>query len=73
MAECKLLSKCPFFNDKLKDMPTVTDMMKRMYCLGHYEQCARHRVATALGRKKTPVDLFPYDTIKAKILLKQYV
>ena len=71
MKKCELLDGCLFFDNQMKDMPTVTDMMKRMYCLWHYEQCARYRVATVLGKKKTPDDLFPYDTIRAKVLLKQ--
>ena len=73
MERCEMLDGCLFFNDQMKDMPTVTDMMKRMYCLWHYEQCARHRIATSLGRQKVPSDLFPNDTTKAKILLNRYV
>ena len=73
MKRCKFLAACLFFNDQMKDMPTVTDMMKRLYCLWHYEQCARHKVATVLGKKKIPADLFPNDTIRAKILLNPYI
>ncbi len=73
MERCALLDGCLFFNDQMKDMPTVTDMMKRLYCLWHYEQCARHRVATALGRKRVPSDLFPNDATRAKILLNDYI
>ena len=73
MERCELLDGCLFFNDQMKSMPTASEMMKRMYCNWHYEQCARFRVATVLGRKKTPADLFPYDTIRAKILLNKYI
>ena len=73
MERCELLERCLFFNDLMKDMPTVTDMMKRLYCLWHYEQCARYRVASALGKKRVPADLFPNDTTRAKILLAEYI
>jgi len=73
MERCELLDGCLFFNDQMKNMPTVTDMMKRLYCLWHFEQCARYSVATALGRKKVPADLFPNDTTRAKIILSHSI
>ena len=73
MERCKFLNGCLFFNDQMKEMPTVADMMKRLYCLWHYEQCARYKVATTLGKKKIPADLFPNDTTRAKILVNDYI
>jgi hypothetical protein len=73
MEKCELLDGCLFFKDQMKNMPTVKDMMKRLYCLWHFEQCARYRVATVLGRKKIPTDLFPNDTTRAKIILNRYI
>ena len=71
MPDCELLEKCPFFDDKLKNMPTASDMMKRVYCQWHYKECARYKVAIVLGRKKVPTDLFPSDKkVAEKILIK---
>jgi hypothetical protein len=46
--------------------------MKRLYCYWNFKQCARYRVASALSKKEVPTDLFPSDTIKAKIILAQH-
>lgn len=71
MAECILLKKCPFFNDKLKNMPTASDTMKKIYCRWNFKKCARYRVALALGSKGVPADLFPGDARRADDLLVQ--
>jgi len=72
MSECELLADCLFFNDKLKNMPTASDMMKKMYCKWHYSKCARYKVATTLGRKAVPADMFPGDTLRATEMLIQH-
>jgi hypothetical protein len=72
MADCKFLSACPFFNDKMENMPSAADMMKKLYCQWNYSQCARYMVVTALGIKNTPPDLFPGDASRAGIILTQY-
>ena len=59
MAECEKLNECPFFNDKLANMPTIADMMKEKYCHDEKEECARYMVAIKLGKEKVPADLFP--------------
>ena len=72
MADCDFLALCPFFNDKMENMPSAADMMKKLYCRWNYTQCARYMVAIALGRGKVPTNLFPSDTSKAEIILTQY-
>lgn len=72
MADCDFLALCPFFNDKMENMPSAADMMKKLYCKWNYSQCARYMVATALGREKIPADLFPSDASRAEILLIQH-
>jgi hypothetical protein len=69
MNDCELLEKCPFFNDKLKDMPTASDMMKKIYCQWHYKECARYKVAGVVGKDRVPSDLFPSDKERAAVLL----
>jgi len=73
MAECERLDECPFFNDRLNNMPPVAEAMKRRYCMRNYTLCARYVVKSFLGRKHVPADLFPSDKTWAKILLNNYI
>jgi len=72
MAHCELIENCPFFLDKLKNMPTAADSMKKIYCRWNYAKCARYMVAIALSIKKVPADLFPGDTRRAEDILIQH-
>jgi hypothetical protein len=69
MAECNLLSKCLFFNDKMSSMPTASDLMKRRFCLKDNSICARYMVCSALGREYVPADLFPNNIDRARTIL----
>ena len=71
MSDCELLAKCPFFNHQLKNMPAESVTMRKIYCCWNFAICARYKVATVLGRKKIPPDLFPRDFRRAdEILIK---
>ncbi len=59
MADCKMLQTCPFFNDRMQNMPAVADIYKRNYCRGDFLKCARFVVLEALGKEKVPPTLFP--------------
>ena len=72
MSDCELLKLCPFFNDKLKNMPTASDSMKKIYCRWNHAKCARFKVAVVLGRENVPPDLFPGDTRRAEEILIQH-
>lgn len=68
MKECEKLPKCPFFHDKLPNMPTMVEALKRMYCLGDNAGCARHQVSAA--GKPVPTDLFPNHLHRVVALLR---
>jgi len=70
VADCELLAKCLFFNDKMANKPGTADMMKTKYCQGNNAECARYVVCKALGREKVPGDLFPIQMDRARELLK---
>ena len=70
MAECKLLKGCPFFNDKLKEMPALADQYKRKYCLGDHTGCARFIVFSKLGKSAVPPDLFPNQQPRARQIIQ---
>lgn len=65
MADCQLIEKCIFFNDKMGDMPSMASIYKKRYCRDDNSGCARFQVFQALGRERVPVDLYPNDTDRA--------
>jgi hypothetical protein len=69
MPECVCLSGCPFFNDKMRDMPATAAMMKTRYCLGDNTQCARFMVFSVLGREGVPTTLYPAQVERARQIL----
>ena len=72
MAHCELIEKCLFFSDKLKNMPSASETMKKLYCRWNYAKCARYKVAIVLGKENVPLDLFPGDTLRAEDILIQH-
>ena len=69
MADCVCLPRCPFFNDRMADMPATTQLMKKRYCQGDQTQCARHMVFSKLGSEMVPTDLYPTQVERAKEVL----
>ena len=67
MADCEKLKMCPFFTDKMKAMPSVSNLLKQTYCLGDKMQCARYQVSIA--GIAAPLDLFPNDRERAQEIL----
>lgn len=63
--DCKFLDKCPFFTDKMADKPGLSALMKRTYCQGAPETCARLIVRNRLGAGNVPADLYPNDHDRA--------
>jgi len=66
MADCECLPTCDFFNDQMRGLEAVKDMMKRRYCLGDSSDCARHMVFEALGKGRVPPELIPNQTGKVR-------
>jgi hypothetical protein len=59
MSTCRFLDKCPFFNDKMANLPGMATIFKEKYCKGTAEECARYQARVTLGAGKVPADLFP--------------
>ncbi|MDO9026831.1 MAG: hypothetical protein Q7U87_03015 [bacterium] len=70
MPDCEQLSACPFFNDKMADLPSMAGIYKNKYCRGDFQSCARHMVCSALGKAGVPRDLFPNQLSLAQKLLE---
>lgn len=71
MAECPGTATCPFFTDNMANMPSTAGALKRMFCLGTFNRCARFIVKEALGKPAVPPDLMPADSARANRLLKE--
>jgi hypothetical protein len=69
MAQCECLPKCPFFHDKMEDMPAMADIYKRKYCQGDNSECARYSVFTQMGPGSPPMDLYPNNREQAEVFL----
>lgn len=69
MADCEVLGTCPFFNDQMAEMPSMSDIIKNRYCHGSNVSCARHMVLRTLGRPAVPADLYPSQTDRAEEIL----
>jgi hypothetical protein len=71
VSECPHLSKCLFFNNRLRNMPAVAEMAKTSYCRGHHETCARFIASNALGPGIVSDDLFPDQTDRVQEILRR--
>jgi len=72
MPNCEAISGCPFFNDKLPNMPSLSAWLKIEYCQDKYSNCARFRVRQALGGGQVPSNLFPNEDIRATNIIAAY-
>lgn len=70
MAECPLLTQCPFFNDRLAHIPgRMAAVYSKRYCTGDSSQCAIYMVFMVMGMGKVPEDLFPSQTKRAQRII----
>jgi hypothetical protein len=68
---CEYLETCPFFHDKLENMPVTAETYKKQYCRADFITCARYRIAKEKGPENVPDDLFPNQRSKADRILEQ--
>jgi hypothetical protein len=68
MADCECIGGCPFFNDKMANMPTMANILKSQYCKSNFSGCARYMIRQKFGKEKVPADLFPNQLEVAKKL-----
>ncbi|MBN2755314.1 MAG: hypothetical protein JXR81_10715 [Candidatus Goldbacteria bacterium] len=71
MADCECLEKCPFFNDKMVNLPATAEIYKKKFCRGDFEGCARYIIFKKLGKEKVPADLLPNQADRAQVIIAQ--
>jgi hypothetical protein len=54
----------------MRNMPTMSEVLKHQFCTGDWERCARCMVFRQLGREAVPADLFPDETGRALEILE---
>jgi len=67
--DCECLETCPFFHDRMKNMPTFAGLLKAQFCHDDWTSCARCMIVRELGREAVPLDLFPDQTDRAHSIL----
>jgi|GEM_PF-1305447 len=60
MKQCHLAKQCVFFavRDEGKEMH---EYFTGLYCFGNFNECARYKVALAMGQDLVPDDIFPNE------------
>lgn len=71
MPDCELLAGCIFFNDRMANMPSTSNVFKMIYCTDNFEGCARYTVRKAAGKEAVLDDLFPNQMERAKEILEK--
>lgn len=71
MIECPRARECPFYNDRMKNMPALALMYKISFCSNQFDACARYLVAQVLGPQFVPETLFPNQIQKAYEVIAQ--
>ena len=70
MAECESQKTCIFFNDQMREIPGITKIYKKKYCIGgEQEGCARRVVRHVLGEDRVPATLYPNQHDLARKLI----
>jgi hypothetical protein len=69
MSDCPNTAKCIFFNDRMAGMPSTAELMKKSFCRGDHQACARWMVSQKLGGPSVPADLFPNQKDRAQKLI----
>ena len=70
---CPDLLVCPFYNNRLRNMPGGANLQKLHYCENRSDKCARSIVANTLGLHAVPDDLLPYDVQSARKMIFHFM
>ncbi len=65
MIQCTFAPTCAFFTEKMKNMPSTVELIKKRYCFDDHLSCARFIVQEKLGADRVPDDLFPSQKDRA--------
>lgn len=70
MAVCEFKRECVVFSEVLDRMPHTAMRYREHYCSASPHECARFRLARALGSDRVPASLLPnQDSVAQNILM----
>ena len=73
MKTCRYLEGCAFFNaPSTQGIQILTDQLKKDYCQGQFDTCARFQVATQLGKEHVPELMLPTQLQLAEMILRRH-
>lgn len=72
MTKCELIETCIFFNDQMVNMPSTAAVYKKIYCQQDFDKCGRYMIFKAVGREHVPKDLFPNQSDRAAMIIKEH-
>lgn len=68
---CEKLATCPFYNNKIVIETGIDTILKKKYCEGNKEKCARYLIFQKLGPEFVPNNLFPHMIDQAERLIAE--
>ncbi|HPY77177.1 MAG TPA: hypothetical protein PLQ45_04980 [Anaerohalosphaeraceae bacterium] len=71
MKICQYSNQCSFLLVHDNDMPKLTTLLRKKYCRGQFEQCARYQVFISLGSQRVPAYMLPSQTEWAEQIIKE--
>ena len=71
MALCEKFEKCPFYKGKLVIETGIGEMLKKKFCEGCKDECARYMVSTQIGPQYVTNLLFTNMKEKAEQLIAE--
>jgi hypothetical protein len=69
MPDCERLKTCPFYSDRMRDMPRHAELFRQLYCRRDNSSCARHMVFKKHGKDAVPDDMFPNEVKRAQKII----
>lgn len=69
MSNCDLIYACSFYKRGVDSGTSLGVLYQKAYCSKDWENCARYRIAKALGLTKVPADLYPNMSERAREIL----
>ena len=70
MAKCGLLLDCPFFNGTEPGLPSVSEALKRKYCLRDDSKCAANAALKGIKGVRVSADRIASEAKTANIIQK---
>lgn len=69
MAECKYVPQCPFYHNRMEEIPGTGERIRDQYCRNQPEDCARYKLYELVDHRSVPYNLFPHQRSRVPAIL----